>query len=178
VPDALAQAQLPKFAEDLELVLNAAFAEKFCGFKRLDERAADGSVQWIELSAKPDAQPLTIDKLPVLKDTQFALCEWLDRFCSDLDAAKQVPGDRFLWSVQRTAKINPEGAPMYVAGVHLLRRDTPMPGVIGKGSSNDPAIAIATAMLQAASIGTWSHDWHGYIRGWRGDRPGRRLCHQ
>src|SRR6202158_2098180 len=144
----------PEMLEDLESLVDVAFAEQFGGWERIAERAADGGQQWAEKQNDGSLGPPTaIEKMPPIKGTEFALMEWLDQLVSMLNHG--VSDDEIVvWSMQRTARQGLEGEPMFVCAIHVAKRERQMmaPTTIGKGASNDAGFAIAIAMLAAQGV--------------------------
>lgn len=127
--------------EDVEPLINAAFAETFCGFVRtLNEQ---GEWQWIF----KDEAPRPLKLLPPVAGSGFQLCDTLDDFCADLTS--NGAGWQFLWGVNRKARPDPD-APQVYACVLARTKDDKLEKV-GESVSPDPAIAIASAMLTAAN---------------------------
>lgn len=151
---AAAESDPPKYLEDFDAVMNAAFCESFTTHQRFRNEA--GEWRWREPGERPGewGPAKTIDQLPQLRGTRFAVCELLDDFCTQVTLEWKAKGlhDQLLWTIQITAREQIEDSRVY--GVMIARRveGFPSPQIIAMAGHEDAALAVALAMINLNHI--------------------------
>ena len=140
----------PRVQADMEHLVRVAFAEKFASFRRT-LRAADSIWVWHRASNIEDptaeaSEPVELGGLPRVSNSGYALCEYADQYCLHLTES----GDKvyeYVWCVQRLS--SRQALPFQCLIVRVLNGQG---DVLARAHSDDPAVAIASAMLHLVGI--------------------------
>lgn len=145
--------------DDLTHVLKVGFAEQFAGYRRMQQPPINGhGPVWVHTALSdgvqvPASAPVTMDQLPNVEGTKYALLEFLDRWCAQMNA-DSPDSRRLAWGFNRTGTLSDQGQAIYGCTIVILTDGKQH--AVATIRSTDPGIAIASAMLQVQQVDVYA----------------------